>query len=160
VAVVVTAVAGLVAELTRDPATLVTGAATAEVTDETGPVTAETADETAGTAEGWSSVVAWACLERISRRKMIPAAAIANCAARRATRRAFGCDIDSSQLPGNSRLPSRCPAVGCQKGPGPAERQLQTRHSVRSPPYTIATSQASDSYAPGGTSLTVAINTC
>jgi hypothetical protein len=101
----------LVAELTTDPTALVTGPVAVEAAEETGPVTAETADETVGRAGGWSPVAAWACFERISRRKMIPAAAIANCAARRATRRAIGCDIDSSQLPGNSRLPSGCPAV-------------------------------------------------
>ena len=112
------AVAGLVAELTTDPTTLVTGPVAVEAADEAGPVTAETADETVGRAGGWSLVAAWACLERISRRKMIPAAAIANCAARRATRRAIGCDIDSSQLSGNSRLPSGCPAVRFHESPG------------------------------------------
>jgi hypothetical protein len=141
------AVAGLVAELTTDPTTLVTGLAAVEAADEAGPVTAETADETVGRAGGWSPVAAWACLERISRRKIIPAAAIANCAARKATRRAIGCDIDSSQLPGNSRLPSGCRAVRFHESPGSTRRPLQIRHSVRSSPYTMVTIQTSGAYA-------------
>ena len=141
------AVAGLVAELTTDPTTLVTGLVAVEAADEAGPVTAETADETVGRAGGWPPVAAWACLERISKRKMIPAAAIANCAARRATRRAIGCDIDSSQLPGNSRLLSGCPAVRFHESPGSTRRPLQIRHSVRSPPYTTVTIQTSAAYA-------------
>jgi hypothetical protein len=141
------AVAGSVAELTTDPTTLVTGLAAVEAADEAGPVTAETADETVGRAGGWSPVAAWACRERISRRKIIPAAAIANCAARKATRRAIGCDIDSSQLPGNSRLPSGCPAVRFHESPGSTRRPLQIRHSVRSPPYIMVTIQTSAAYA-------------
>ena len=47
------------------------------------------------------SVAAWACLEKSSSTNKIPAAAIANCAARRATRRASCCDIDSSHPLGN-----------------------------------------------------------
>jgi hypothetical protein len=57
---------------------------------------------------GWPSVAAWACLEKSSRRKRIPAAAIASCAARRATRRASGCGIDSSH-PGDRAAHSSCP---------------------------------------------------
>src|SRR5580700_7098608 len=62
-----------------------------------GPVSAEAADVTDWSAPGFSSpVAAWACFEKRSRRNKIPAAAIANCAARTATRYASSCDIDSS----------------------------------------------------------------
>jgi hypothetical protein len=55
------------------------------------------ADPAAGAAPGCPSpVAAWACLEKSKRSRMIPAAAIANCAARTATRYASSCDIDSS----------------------------------------------------------------
>src|SRR3984893_453061 len=62
-----------------------------------GPASAEAADVTDWSAPGFSSLVAaWACLEKRSSRNKIPAAAIANCAARTATRYASSCDIDSS----------------------------------------------------------------
>jgi hypothetical protein len=62
-----------------------------------GPVSAEAAEVTDRSAPELSSpVAAWACLEKRSRRNKIPAAAIANCAARTATRYANSCDIDSS----------------------------------------------------------------
>jgi len=66
----VTSVTGLAAELTTDPAALVTavtapvtGALTAEVSvaaDGLGLAGAEAEDATAGSAPGWSSVAAWA----------------------------------------------------------------------------------------------------
>jgi hypothetical protein len=62
-----------------------------------GPARAEAADVTDWSAPGFSSpVAAWACFEKRSRRNKIPAAAIATCAARTATRYASSCDIDSS----------------------------------------------------------------
>jgi len=104
--------------LTTDPAALATEAATlpggvlaaelavasvvADAPDSPGPVSAEAADVTDWSGPGWSSpVAAWACLEKRSRRSTIPAAAIANCAARTATRYADSCDIDSSHSLGN-----------------------------------------------------------
>jgi hypothetical protein len=114
--------------LTMDPATLATGSVALEVAGEAEPVIADTAAETVGRPGGWSPVAAWACFERTSRRNRIPAAAIANCAARRATRRAIGCDIDSSQSLGYSRLPPGCLVVKYHESPGPARRLLQTRH--------------------------------
>jgi hypothetical protein len=99
-------------------AALVTGAVTpdtedvaAEVSDETGAVTADVSPES---PDGGSSVVAaWACLEESStRKKKIPAATTANCAARRATRRATGCGIDSSHSLGNQTAHTRRPGAG------------------------------------------------
>jgi hypothetical protein len=71
-----------------DPAAFVT-----ELAGGAEPTSAETADVTAGCS---SPVAAWACLENSSRRKKIPAATTASCAARRATRHTSSCDIDSS----------------------------------------------------------------
>jgi hypothetical protein len=58
------------------------------------PVSVESTEETPG---GWSLVAACACFESRNSRKNIPAAASTNCAPRRATRYAIGCDIDSSR---------------------------------------------------------------
>jgi hypothetical protein len=89
VTAVVTLERGLVAELCVAPVA-------------PGPVTAEAADVTDWSGPGFSSpVAAWACLEKSSSRNKIPAAAIANCAARMATRCASCCDIDSSHPLGN-----------------------------------------------------------
>jgi hypothetical protein len=127
----VTAAAALVtvpaAELTTDPATLVTALAAllrgplaeeaiaglADEEDEE-PVSAEAVDVTPDSAPGCSSAaVAWACREKNSRMKRIPAAAIANCAARRAARCASSCDIDSSYRRRSDR------ALQGQESPGP-----------------------------------------
>jgi hypothetical protein len=104
VVAVTASVTGSVAELTTDWAALATGstalatgAVAAGTMVDAGPVTAAVMPESPG---GGSSVAAWACFERSNRRKRIPAAAIANCTALRAVRRAIGCDIDSSQSPG------------------------------------------------------------
>ena len=97
----------MVAEPRADPASFVTEATTPETgllaagldvdPVDPGPTSAEAADVTEESAPGFSSpVAAWACLEKSSRRKMIPAAAIANCATRTVTRYANSCDIDSS----------------------------------------------------------------
>jgi hypothetical protein len=72
----------------------VTAAAAAEVT---GCVTDVTVEVTAPSGE----VSAWACREKASIRKKIPAAAIASCAARMATRRASGWGISGSHSPGH-----------------------------------------------------------
>jgi hypothetical protein len=100
VAVLAAAVTGLVTVLTTEPTALETEAPAAEpagAADDAGPVSAETADATAEGAGGGSSpVAAWACLEKSSKTKRIPAAAIANCATRTAARCASSCDIDSS----------------------------------------------------------------
>ncbi|MGH3245291.1 MAG: hypothetical protein ACRDOI_03645, partial [Trebonia sp.] len=100
-----------VAELTTDPTALVTEATAlvtgaAGVADDADPVSAETTDATDGGAEeGSSPVAACACLERNSSRKRIPAATIANCAARTATRRASSCDIASPHPHRNNNAP-------------------------------------------------------
>jgi hypothetical protein len=122
-------VTALAAELTADPAVLVT-APTAPLSE---PEWAEegfaeppgalagaaTAALAAGTAPGDSSpAAAWACLENSRRRKTIPAAAIANCAARTATRYASSRDIDSSH-PQRNRTAR---ADGGQESPGSAAR--------------------------------------
>lgn len=100
----------MAADLMTDPAVLVTEVVTPAsgvlagelavapaVPVALGPVSADAAEVTDRSAPGWSSpVAAWACLEKRSRRNKIPAAAIANCAARTATRYANSCDIDSS----------------------------------------------------------------
>ena len=106
----------MVAELMTDPAVLVTelarsatGVLAAELTVVSlvpvvpGPVNGEAADVPDWRAPGLlSAVAACACLEKRSKRNKIPAAAIANCAALRATRRATCCDMDSSP-PGTNR---------------------------------------------------------
>jgi hypothetical protein len=83
-----------------EPVALVSGLPAAEVpadAADAGPVTAEALDVVAEFSPGCSSwTAAWACLEKISRRKRIPAATIANCAARTAARFASSCGIDSS----------------------------------------------------------------
>jgi len=103
------------AESTTDPRVLVTelvtpatGVLAAEpcvapvVPVDPEPVSVEAADVTAESAPGFSSLVAaCACLEQRSRRKRIPAAAIANCATRTVARYANSCDIDSSDPLGN-----------------------------------------------------------
>jgi hypothetical protein len=105
----------LAAELMTDPAVLVTelaksasGVLAAElavvpvVPVVPGPVSVEAADVPDWRAPGLlSPVAACACLEKRSKRNKIPAAAIANCAALRATRYADSCDIDSSHPLGN-----------------------------------------------------------
>jgi hypothetical protein len=114
-------------ELTADPTAL----PTAEVTSprgllatessvgpaDPGLATAEAADVTddACAAVFWSWVAAWACLVKISRRKRIPAATIANCATRTVTRCANSCDIDSSHP-----LTNWTTQAEGQKGPGQA----------------------------------------
>jgi hypothetical protein len=115
------------AELTTDPAALVTTLAalvkgplpeeafTGLADEDEEPVSAEAADVTSVSAPGCSSAAAaWACREKNSRMKRIPAAAIANCAARRAARCASSCDIDSS-YPQEVR-----PRTSGRKSPGPA----------------------------------------
>jgi hypothetical protein len=80
---------------------------TAEVTEVTGLATALTADPTDERAEdgadprgdGVSRVEACACLENSIMMTKIPAATIASCIARRATRRAIGCGMSSSYSP-------------------------------------------------------------
>jgi hypothetical protein len=68
------------------------------------PVSVEAADVTAESVPGFSSLVAaCACLEQRSKRKRIPAAAIANCATRTVARYANSCDIDSSDPLGGTR---------------------------------------------------------
>jgi hypothetical protein len=74
--------------------------ATVVTAEEAVEVTAETA-EVSPLPEGlWSAVAASACRENTISRNSIPAAPIANCAARRATRRMIGRGITSSPLTG------------------------------------------------------------
>jgi hypothetical protein len=97
------------AALVTEPTTLVSGLPALEVPAEPADVTAEVA---------WgcpSCVAAWACLEKINRRKKIPAATIANCAARTAERFASSCGIDSSYPRGTSPY-----TAGATKAPGQA----------------------------------------
>jgi len=145
-AVAADSVTGLAAELRADPATFVTALAapvtevlTAAVTvvpAEPGlAVSEEDADVPAGSLPGWSSrVAAWACLEKRSRRKRIPAAATANCAARMAARYASSCVIASSHPQGN-RIRAR---KGQRKPRISHARPLRTRRSVRPPTYIAA----------------------
>jgi hypothetical protein len=85
------------AALVTEPTALVSGLPEAEVPVDAGPVTAEAVVAVAEFSPGCSScAVAWACLEKINRRKRIPAATIANCAAQTAARFASSCGIDSS----------------------------------------------------------------
>jgi hypothetical protein len=111
----IAAVTGLAAELMTDPAVLVTELARSAsgvlaavlavapvVPVVPGAIGVDAADVPDWSAPGLSSpVAAWACLEKRSKRNKIPAAAIANCAARTATRYADSCDIDSSHPLGN-----------------------------------------------------------
>lgn len=91
------------AALVTEPTALVSGLPEAEVPVDAGPVTAEAPDVIAEFSPGClSCVAAWACLEKISSRKRIPAATIANCAARTAARFASSCGIDSSYPHGTS----------------------------------------------------------
>jgi hypothetical protein len=105
-------VTGLVTELTTDPTVLVTevarppsGLPAAELGVDPvapGPLSPEPTDVTdESDPECSSPVAACACLEKRISRKMIPAAAIANCATRTVTRYANSCDIDSSHHKGN-----------------------------------------------------------
>ena len=78
-------------------------------------MSAEAADVTSVSAPGCSSAAAaWACREKNSRMKRIPAAAIANCATRTAARYASSCDIDSSHPRGNQAVRAG------KESPGPA----------------------------------------
>jgi len=84
---------------------------TAEVADVTGFAAVLTADPTDERGEDGadprgecvSSVDAWACLENSIMTTKIPAATIASCVARRATRRAIGCGM-STPLARNRRM--------------------------------------------------------
>jgi hypothetical protein len=98
-------VTGSVTELTTDPRAPVTGSVTASMTPETPDVSPESND-------GEPIVAALACVADSDRSRQIPPLAVATCATRRVTRRVLGFDIDHSQSPGNSRLPSGCPAAG------------------------------------------------
>jgi hypothetical protein len=77
-------VTGLAAALTADP------------TDETDERAEDGADPT---GDRVSRVDACACLENSIMMTKIPAATIASCIARRATRRAIGCGMSSSHSP-------------------------------------------------------------
>ncbi len=107
-------VTGLSRVLTTDPRALVTGSVTGWRTPATPDVTPESVD-------GWLPAAAWAGWARSARNSQIPPLVMANLAVRRirrTMRRVFGFDIGSSQSPGNSRLPSGCPATGYQEAPG------------------------------------------
>jgi hypothetical protein len=133
VTVLVADAAALVTVLVTLPVTVLVTLPTAEDTDDTGAVRLEV---TTGSGDGWSSVVAaCACREKSNRRKRIPAAAIANWVARRATRRATGCGIDSSHWLGNRTAHSRRRVPG--KPRISRARSLRTKRPVRSPPYII-----------------------
>ena len=86
--------------LVTEATTLVRGLPAAESPEapaDAEPASAETADATEGPAGGGSSpVAAWACLEKSSKMKKIPATATTSFAATTAARRASGCGIDSS----------------------------------------------------------------
>jgi hypothetical protein len=98
------------ATLVTEPTVLVSGLLAAEVpaaSADAAPVTAEAADVVAEFSPACSScAAAWACLEKINRRKRIPAAAITNCAARTTARFASSCGIDSSYPRGTSPYPA------------------------------------------------------
>jgi len=120
------------AALVTEPTALVSGLPEAEV-PAARPVTAEAVDVVAEFSPGCSScVAACACLEKISRRKRIPAATIANCAARTAARFASSCGIDSSYPRGTSPYTTEA-----AKAPDNHARPVRTRRSVRPPPYII-----------------------
>ena len=70
-------------------------------------LTVESAEDGAEPGGGGGSVAACACRENTSMMRKIPAATIANCAARRATRRAIGCGMSYShrRIPDLARLP-------------------------------------------------------
>ena len=105
-----------VVTLASGPAAELSVAPVAPVAPVAGAVSAEAADVTDWSGPGFSSpVAAWACLEKSSSKNKIPAAAIANCAARMATRCASCCDIDSSHPLGNWTM-----QAGGEKSPGPA----------------------------------------
>ena len=89
-------VAGCVAALVPGASACVAVLVTAFGTDDTVDVTPEVTDESPDTSGWCSDVAAWACRENTSMRKKKPAAAIANCTARRAIRRETGRGISSS----------------------------------------------------------------
>jgi hypothetical protein len=125
-------VCGLSRVLTTDPSALVTGSVTGWRTPETPDVTPEIVD-------GRLPVAAWAGWARSARNSQIPPVAMANLAARRirrTTRRVLGFDIGSSQSPGNSRLPSGCPATGVPGRSRVIPAAVADRRPVRSPPYS------------------------
>jgi hypothetical protein len=103
------------AALVTEPTTLVSGLPAAEVPADAAPVTAAEDVVAEFSPRCSSCVAAWACLEKISSRKRIPAAAIANCAARTTVRFASSCGIDSSYPRGTSPY-----AAGGNESPGPA----------------------------------------
>jgi hypothetical protein len=96
------------------------------------PVTAAAADVVTEFSPGWSPCsAAWACLEKISRRKRIPAATITNCAARTAARFASSCGIDSSYPRGTSPYTAgatKAPDKPCTAGEGEAFCTATTVH--------------------------------
>jgi hypothetical protein len=102
-----------------------------------GAIGVEAADVPDWSAPGLSSpVAAWACLEKRSKRNKIPAAAIANCAARTATRYADSCDIDSSHPLGNSTMQAggrKAPGQPCTAVEDEAFRTATTVHHRRLP---------------------------
>jgi hypothetical protein len=81
---------------------------TAEPTNELAVETGESVEDGAEPAGGGGSVAACACRENTSMTRKIPAATIASCTARRATRRAIGCGISYShrRIPDLARLPA------------------------------------------------------
>jgi hypothetical protein len=80
---------------------------TAEPATELAVETGESAEEGAEPGGGGGSVAACACRENTSMIRKIPAATIASCTARRATRRAIGCGMSFShrRVPDLTRLP-------------------------------------------------------
>jgi hypothetical protein len=73
---------------------------TAELAVELTVETGESAEDGAEPGGGRGSVAACACRENTSMMRKIPAATIASCTARRATRRAIGCGMGYSHPPG------------------------------------------------------------
>ncbi len=100
---------------------------TAEVTEVTGLAAAFTAGPTDERAEDGadptgdrvSRVDACACLENSIMMTKIPAATIASCIARMATRRAIGCGMSSSTCPETGGCGTCCPfSAGLCRVPG------------------------------------------
>jgi Fe-S cluster biogenesis protein NfuA len=143
------------AALVTEPTALVDGLSAPEVPADPADaelVTAEAADVVAELSPGCSScAAAWACLEKISRRKRIPAAAIANCAARTAARFASSCGIDSSYPHGTSPYTAgatKAPDKPCAAGEDEAFCTATTVH--HSPVARQAMRRGASQEEPGG----------
>jgi hypothetical protein len=129
------------AELTVE----MTGAAelTAEVTGDAAELTVEVTAERGDGGGDVSEAAACACRENTSMITKIPAATIASCTARKATRRTIGCGMSSSPSPGRGR---RAPVTGVLEPRSPRPSQGDSPNLTCCSVNTVQCDNSSEQY--------------